>query len=113
MYVVNESQKSIRSKGKVVLDVQDDALRSVDQKTSLTMMLKREKLVQITKMKKNGHSISEIARKTQTTWITVKRYLAQGITSPGRSTRINYNGYTAEFNTCIVWKSIHLPCIDP
>jgi transposase len=96
IYAGNESKKSKRKPRKVILDVQYDANRSVEQKISSTMMVKREKLVQITKMKKNGHSIAEIARKTQTTWITVKRYLAHGIPSTARSTHVNYNRYMAE-----------------
>lgn len=36
MYVVNESQKSTGTKGKVVLNVYYDVKRSVDQTTSLT-----------------------------------------------------------------------------
>ncbi|WP_317042926.1 ISL3 family transposase [Arcticibacter eurypsychrophilus] len=96
IYAGNESKKSKIKPGEVILDAQYDASRSVEQEISSTMMVKREKLVQITKMKKNGHSISEIARKTQATWITVKRYLAHGIPSTSRSTQVNYNRYMAE-----------------
>lgn len=50
----------------------------------------------MTRMKKNGHSISEIARKTQTDRMTVKRYLANGIPSAERSRRVNYHKYINE-----------------
>ena len=96
IYTGNESKMSKIKPSEVILDAQYDANRSVEQEISSTMMVKMEKLVQITKMKKNGHSISEIARKTQTTWITVKRYLIHGIPSTGKSTHVNYNRYTAE-----------------
>ncbi len=50
----------------------------------------------MTTMKSEGHSISEIARKTQTNWRTVNRYLAHGIPAPGRTSRIDYNRYIGE-----------------
>ena len=60
------------------------------------MFEKNEKLLQIAKMKKDGHSISEIARKTQTHRVTVKRYLTNGIPSSKRETRVNYHNYIEE-----------------
>lgn len=47
-------------------------------------------------MKKDGHSISEIARKTQTNWRTVKKYLEQGMPSTARRTRVHYERYINE-----------------
>lgn len=42
-------------------------------------------------MKKNGHIISEIDRKTQTNWRTVGKYLEHGIPSTEMSTSVHYN----------------------
>lgn len=75
---------------------QYDANRNVEQESSSAMIEKREKLFQMTEMKKNGHTISEIARKTQTNWRTVRKYLEHGIPSTERSTSVHYNRYINE-----------------
>lgn len=68
----------------------------VDKELSFEFTEKQEKFLQMTTMKSEGHSISDIARKTQTNWRTVKRYLAHGIPQIGRSARIDYNRYIGE-----------------
>ncbi|MET3115692.1 transposase [Pedobacter sp. CG_S7] len=96
IYAGAESKKSIKKSSKVILDVSNNFTGNVEHEFSSEMIEKREKLFQVTKMKKDGHSISDIARKTQTNWRTVTRYLTHGIPSAARDTRVNYNRYIAE-----------------
>lgn len=92
IYARSESMKSIDKAGKETLDAQNN----VELAMSSTMIQKREKLFLMIKMKKDGHSISEIARKTQTNRRTVKKYLEHGISSTARSTRVRYERYINE-----------------
>jgi len=78
------------------LDSMNGAKENIEQMISSGMIEKGEKLVQMIKMRGNGHSISEIARKTKTNWRTVEKYLEHGIPSINRSTSVNYNRYMNE-----------------
>ncbi|WP_262886193.1 ISL3 family transposase [Sphingobacterium sp. 18053] len=78
------------------LDSDNYTKENIKQNIPSGMLEKEEKLVQMIKMKENGCSISEIARKTQTNWRTVEKYLEHGIPSPERSTSVNYNRYINE-----------------
>lgn len=95
IYAAAEAKKSM----KVILNAQNDVKDNVKLEVSSVMIEKREKLLQMTKMKKDGHNISDIARKTQTDRATVVKYLEHGIPSPRiRDTRVNYNKYITEIN---------------
>ena len=92
----SETEKSTEKFSKIHSITPHHVSGNREQEISSGMIEKREKLVQMINMKEDGHSISEIARKTQTHWVTVKRYLAHGIPPIGRTTRVNYDIYTAE-----------------
>lgn len=96
IYIGNETNKSKMKPSKVNLVFQKDANDHIPaQKISPIMLKKREKLIQITKMKKSRHSIFQIPRKTQIDRMTVKRCLSHGIPSTVRSTRVDYIRYMA------------------
>jgi len=89
----------LKKSRKVILEARNDVQDNVKMEMSSVMIQKREKLFQITKMKKDGHNISDIARRTQTDRATIVKYLEHGIPSTRtRSTRVNYNRYIAEIN---------------
>jgi len=58
----------------------------------------REKFQLMAKLKKDGYNLSDIARRTQMNWRTVKKYLTSSIPSIERETRINYNKYMNQIN---------------
>jgi len=70
-----------------------EEMMKVNKELSVEFTEKHQKFLQMTTMKSEGYSISEIARKTQTNRRTVNRYLAHGIPPTGRTRRINYNRY--------------------
>ncbi len=92
IYERSESRRPIDKAAKETLY----AKGNVKQAMSSVMVQKKEKLSQMIEMKKDGHSISEIARKTQTNRRTVKKHLEQGMPSAARSTRVHYEIYMDE-----------------
>ncbi len=77
-----------------ISDLQD--MIKVNKEVSFGFTEKEQKFLQMTTMKSEGHSIADIARKTQTNRRTVNRYLANGIPPIGRTARIDYNRYIGE-----------------
>jgi DNA-binding NarL/FixJ family response regulator len=57
---------------------------------------KKKKFLKMNRMKAEGHSNSDIARKTQTNRRTVNSYLAHGIPAIGRTSRLDYKRYIGE-----------------
>jgi len=95
IYAVAEAMKGMYVMPDAPNDVQDD----IQLDMSSGLVEKREKLVQMTRMKDDGYNISEIARKTQTDRATVVKYLKHGIPAYTiRKTRINYSRYITEIN---------------
>lgn len=68
---------------------------------SLYMDERQEKFQLMDKLKKDGYNLTDIARRTQMNWRTVKKYLTSSIPSIGRETRINYNKYISEIDQMV------------
>src|SRR5690606_28029040 len=93
IYAGSEPTNSIEKSRDVISGIPNNDNANIKQGLTAGMKEKKEKLAQIIKMKENGLSISEIARKTQMSRHTVGKYLEHGLPSTARSTSVNYNGY--------------------
>ncbi|MGY4385477.1 transposase [Pedobacter sp. UYP24] len=89
------------SSGTVSANAPSDVSPNSKPDISLYMIERREKLQLMAKLKKDGYNLTDIARRTQMNWRTVKKYLTSAIPSPGREPRVNYNKYMSEINHMI------------
>lgn len=85
-----------KESGKELVNTKRNVSKNIELMMDTIITQKDEKFSLMMEMKKDGHSISEIARKTETNWRTVKKYLEQGMPSTVRSTRVNYEKYINE-----------------
>lgn len=96
IYADVKSTESSKKISTIILDTQIECKTNSKYEISLAATEKRKKFLEMEKMKKDGYSISEIARKTKTDRRTIKKYLTDGIPSSVRSTRVNYSKYREE-----------------
>ncbi|QNK64789.1 ISL3 family transposase [Pedobacter sp. PAMC26386] len=74
-------------------------VNSVSKASISSYMTERQERFQLmAKLEKDGHNLSDIARRTQMNWRTVKKYLTSSIPLIQRETRINYNKYMSQIN---------------
>jgi len=88
----------IMSSNTAVADAHDDFGPVSEQGISLYMTERQEKFQLVVKLKKDGHNLTDIARRMQINWRTVKRYLTSSLPSVERGTRVNYNKYINQVN---------------
>ncbi|WP_184657838.1 hypothetical protein [Pedobacter cryoconitis] len=62
------------------------------------MTERREEFQLMANLKRDGDNLSDIARRTQMNWRTVKKYLTSSLPSIERETRVNYNKYMNQIN---------------
>jgi len=93
-----------------VVDAHDDVGPISEPGISLYITERQEKFQLMVKLKKDGYNLTDIARRMQMNWRTVKEYLTSSLTSIKRETRVNYNKYIT--TTWSIWKIILPPCLS-
>src|SRR5690606_6874184 len=85
----------------VTVNAHSDVSLSSKPHIPLYMIERQEKHHLMAQLKKDGYNLTDIARRTQMNWRTVKKYLTSAIPSPKRETRVNYNKYMSAINHMI------------
>ena len=80
------------------MDAHNDVGPISEPGISLYITERQEKFQLMVKLKKGGHNLTDIARRMQMNWRTVKKYLTSSLPLIKREKRVNYNKYMNQVN---------------
>ena len=92
------ADEKIMSSNTAGVDAHDDVGPISEPGISLYIAERQEKFQLMLRLKNDGHNLTDIARRMQMNWRTVKKYLTSSLPLIERETRVNYNKYMNQVN---------------